>query len=89
MVSLYNKDYHCNNVSSSLLINSRVGDFVAYSIDDYIEKAVRLANARNPVEYDHIHRQFTDLMNPKMFMESYENTLAKLYHHHWISMSKT
>lgn len=85
MVSLYNKDYHCNNVSSSLLINAGLGDFVAYSIDEYIEKAVRLSQRRT--FDDRIHTQFMELMNPTRFIETYENTLVKLYHHHFLPKS--
>lgn len=81
IVSLYNKDYHCNNVSSSLLINAGLGDFVAYSIDEYIEKAVHVAQCK--IRNDHIHKQFMELMNPTRFMQSYENTLGMLYQHHF------
>lgn len=78
IVSLYNKDYHCNNVSSSLLINAGLGDFVAYSMDEYVDKAVRLSSCYD----DTIHRRFMELMNPTRFMETYESALTKLYHRH-------
>lgn len=81
IISLYNKDYHCNNVSSSLLINAGLGDYVAYSIDEYIEKAVRLAQERRICD-DTIHRKFMELMTPVRFMETYESTLRKLYKFH-------
>lgn len=83
MVSLYNKDYHCNNVSSSLLIHSGLGEFVAYSPNDYIEQAVHIASEVRHMDTTNIGIQFSKLMNPKLFVENYEKALMELYKHHW------
>ena len=36
IVTLYNKDYHAHNVTSSILINSNLSEFVAYSEEEYV-----------------------------------------------------
>jgi predicted O-linked N-acetylglucosamine transferase (SPINDLY family) len=82
VITLYNKDYHCNNVSSSLLMNTGLGDFVAYSIEQYIEKAVILSTIQID-DRELIHQKFMKLMDPRSFMDNYENMLLKLYVHHW------
>lgn len=89
MVSLYNKDYHCNNVSSSLLIHSGLGDFVAYSPNDYIDKAVQLAQQKecSGNSYSYIREGFEKRMHIETFMNMYETTLTNLYKHHWSNAS--
>lgn len=82
VITLYNKDYHCNNVSSSLLIHSELEDFIAHTPEEYIEKAVRLASLRI-TDIDLIHKRFMKLMDPEIFMGNYEKTLMKLYKVHW------
>jgi len=84
MITLYNRDYHCNNVSSSILMNAGLGDYIAYSTEEYIEKVVKLANSvRSPLDTGHIHDKFMKLMDKSRFMTDYENSLIQLYKYHW------
>jgi predicted O-linked N-acetylglucosamine transferase (SPINDLY family) len=81
VVTLYNPNYHVNNVSSSLLINSGFHELVANSKDEYIEIVVNLVN--NPEKIDEykktIRNSFLQLMEPKPFMDSYESELKRVY----------
>ena len=79
IITKYHPNYHVNNVTSSLLINSGFPELVAYSDEEYIAKTVDLI--RDP---DRIRRykkeikpRFEELMEPKAFMKSYEAMLTK------------
>lgn len=87
VITLYNKDYHCNNVSSSLLFHSDLHAFIAYTPEQYIEKAVQLSTLRI-TDIDLIHQRFMKLMDPEVFMENYEKTILKLYKVHWENIRK-
>lgn len=82
VVTLYHKDYHAHNVSSSLLINSGFPELVSYSRNEYVEKVIDLCN--QPVriaEYKTIiGPRFMELMKPKQFMKEYEHILSSLYY---------
>jgi len=82
VVTLYHKDYHAHNVSSSLLINSGFPELVSYSENEYVDKVVELCN--NPeklAEYKTIiSPRFMELMKPKPFMKEYEDILSTVYH---------
>jgi len=82
VITLYNKDYHCNNVSSSLLFHSDLNAFIAKTPEEYVEKAIQLSTL-NITDIDSIHKRFMKLMDPELFMENYEKTLLKLYKVHW------
>jgi len=86
VVTLYNKDYHAHNVSSSLLKNAGLDQLVSYSKDDYIFLVKNLVS--NPTKIDEykqtIHKKFTDSMNSIEFMQSYENILKELYEKHTV-----
>jgi len=81
VVTLYNPDYHVNNVSSSLLINSGFPELVANSNEEYLNIVVDLVN--NPYKIDEykktIRDSFLRLMEPKPFMNSYEHELKRIY----------
>jgi len=81
VVTLYNKDYHITNVSSSLLINSGLPELVANTKEEYIDIVVNLANNPDKIEnYKRtIREKFLNLMNPKVFIKDYESELVKLY----------
>jgi hypothetical protein len=80
VITLYNKDLHSHNVSSSLLINSGLNELVAYSMEEYIEKTVLLCNDKERInDYKkNIHGKFENLMNEKEFMKDYEKLLLEL-----------
>jgi predicted O-linked N-acetylglucosamine transferase (SPINDLY family) len=81
VVTLYNPDYHVNNVSSSLLINSGFPELVANSNEEYLNIVVDLVNNPNKIdEYKKtIRDSFLRLMEPKPFMNSYEHELKRIY----------
>jgi len=84
VVTLYHKDYHAHNVSSSILKNAGLAELVSYSNNDYISLVKTLVS--NPTKIDEykqtIHKKFTDSMNSIEFMQSYENILKELYEKH-------
>jgi len=81
VVTLYNKDYHCHNVSASLLKNAGLDELVSYSVDEYVWSVKQLVN--NPKRIDEykatISDRFRKSMNPNLFMKDYENVLKELY----------
>ena len=81
LVTFYKKNIHSHNVSSSLLINSGIPELVAYSEEEYINIVKDLiANPTKIDEYKNtIHDKFMKLMEPKPFMDSYEDLLKKQY----------
>jgi len=84
VVTLYHKDYHAHNVSSSLLINSGFPELVSYSKNEYIETVIDLCSQPEKLaEYKTSIRQgFLELMEPKQFMKEYEDILSTLYHNY-------
>jgi predicted O-linked N-acetylglucosamine transferase (SPINDLY family) len=81
VVTLYHKDYHSHNVSSSLLKNAGLNELIAYNNSDYISLVKTLVN--NPSQIDEykkiIGKKFIDSMNSIEYMQSYENILKGLY----------
>jgi len=81
VVSLYHKDYHVHNVSSSILINSGLPELVAKSEQEYLDIIKNLY--RNPDKIDEykrgIHGRFMNLMNPRPFMTSYETVIKNIH----------
>jgi predicted O-linked N-acetylglucosamine transferase (SPINDLY family) len=84
VVTMYNKDYHSHNVSSSLLINVGLDELVCDDINQYINVVKYLT--KNPVKIDEykktVGEKFKKSMNVHEFMESYENILKDLYNKH-------
>jgi predicted O-linked N-acetylglucosamine transferase (SPINDLY family) len=84
MVTMRHKDYHSHNVSASILINSGLSELVATCQTEYIEIVKRLT--REPELIDQykkiIHSKFMIGMNPKEFMNSYENKLEEIYNNY-------
>jgi predicted O-linked N-acetylglucosamine transferase (SPINDLY family) len=80
MVTLYNKNCHAHNVSSSLLINSGLSELVAYTQDEYVDIAVNLVN--NPEKINTykktIRKKFLEIMKPTLFMQKYEEMLINI-----------
>jgi predicted O-linked N-acetylglucosamine transferase (SPINDLY family) len=81
VITLYNKDYHSNNVSSSILTRCGYPELVAHSFQEYIEKTNTLIKNTAQIETykSTIHDAFTKYMNASQFMKSYEETLVGLY----------
>lgn len=81
VITLYNKDYHCHNVSCSLLKNAGLDELVSYSVDEYIWSVKQLVN--NPKRIDQykatISERFTKSMNTRLFMKDYENILKEIH----------
>jgi hypothetical protein len=84
VVTLYHPDYHVNNVSSSLLINSGFPELVANTKEEYIDITVNLVNNPDRInEYKKTIREgFLRLMEPKQFMNSYESELKRSLEKH-------
>jgi len=84
VVTLYHKDYHAHNVSTSLLKNTGLDELVTYSNEEYISLVKNLVS--NPSQIDEykqtIHKKFTESMNSIEFMQDYENILQELYEKH-------
>jgi predicted O-linked N-acetylglucosamine transferase (SPINDLY family) len=81
VVTLYNKDYHCHNVSTSLLKNAGLDELVAYSVEQYMSLVKELVNNPNRIDQYKatISSRFQESMNPHLFMKDYENILTELY----------
>jgi predicted O-linked N-acetylglucosamine transferase (SPINDLY family) len=81
VVTLYHKDYHAHNVSSSLLINAGLDELVCDDTNQYINLVKYLTI--NPVKIDEykktVGEKFKKSMNVREFMVSYENILKDLY----------
>jgi predicted O-linked N-acetylglucosamine transferase (SPINDLY family) len=81
VVTLYHKDYHAHNVSSSLLINAGLDELVCDDTNQYINLVKYLTI--NPVKIDEykktVGEKFKKSMNVHEFMVSYENILKDLH----------
>jgi predicted O-linked N-acetylglucosamine transferase (SPINDLY family) len=68
-------------VTASLLINSGFPELVAYSDDEYVNIVKRLSE--NPAKIDEykttIKQGFNKLMEPRLFMKTYEDMLRNVY----------
>jgi predicted O-linked N-acetylglucosamine transferase (SPINDLY family) len=83
IITLYHRDYHAHNVTSSILTNTGLTELITYSPEEYIDKACELINDVKRIdEYKaNIQTQFRKSMDPTEFMGSYENILEGLYDH--------
>jgi predicted O-linked N-acetylglucosamine transferase (SPINDLY family) len=81
VITLYNKDYHSHNVSSSILTRCGFPELVAYTFQEYIDKTIALI--KNTTQIDiyktTIGESFNKYMNASQFMKSYEEILENLY----------
>lgn len=81
VITLYNKDYHSHNVSSSILTRCGFPELVAHTFQEYIDKITALI--KNTTQIDTykttIGESFNKYMNASQFMRSYEETLENLY----------
>ena len=82
------KEFHSQNVTSSLLINSNLKEYITYSADEYINKAIEFSqkdanffknlkhNTRNSFLNGHVWK-----IEP--FLDDFQETLFNLYTNHW------
>ena len=81
IVTKYHKDYHVNNVTSSLLTGTGFPELVAYSDEEYVTKTIELI--RDPDRISRYKKEigpgFSKLMEPGAFMESYETLLKSTF----------
>jgi predicted O-linked N-acetylglucosamine transferase (SPINDLY family) len=84
------KHYHSQNVTSSILINSDLAEYVTHSKDEYIQKAVELSLLIKPgFDRNSFKKQTQDkfvngkVFQKKPFIDSFENTLKTVYHNHF------
>jgi len=84
IITLYNKNIHAHNVTSSILINMGLPELVSYSTEEYIQKTTDLVNAPDRINNykKNINKQFTELMNPSIFIKDYEDLLMETYNKH-------
>ena len=82
VITKYNKNYHANNVSASLLIHCGFDELVAYSDDEYVSKTVQLIRDPDRISYYKrlVKPRFEELMQPDPFMKSYEDLLMTCLH---------
>ena len=85
VVTMSHKNYHCHNVSASILKNAGLSELITNSKEKYIEKVNELIqNIDKLNEYKRtISKKFIDSMNPTEFMESYENVLKDLHNSYY------
>jgi protein O-GlcNAc transferase len=75
------KAFHSHNVSTSILRNAGLDELVALSEEEYINKAVELANDRERIwEYKRtIREKFMRSTDPKEFIGHFEGALMQIY----------
>lgn len=80
------RHYHSQNVTSSLSKNSNLDEFVTYSEEEYVQKAVDCANKLS--EFVDLKRTVRDkfvngnVCNYTQFINEFENTVLSLYKNH-------
>jgi predicted O-linked N-acetylglucosamine transferase (SPINDLY family) len=78
--------YHSQNVTTSLMKNSGLPQFVTYSQEEYIDKAVGFAKNLSSIKYlkKEVREGFVkgNVCNYTEFTNEFENTLVDLYKHH-------
>ncbi len=80
------RNYHSQNVTSSLLKNSNLDEYITYSQNEYVRKAVKLA--KNIENLKDLKRQVREkfvngyVCNYKEFIDNFENLLINTYKTH-------
>jgi predicted O-linked N-acetylglucosamine transferase (SPINDLY family) len=80
------RHYHSQNVTSSLMKNSNLPEYVSYSQDEYIKKAVDFANSidslsslKQDVRSKFVHGH---ICNYTQFVDEFEDLLINVYKNH-------
>ena len=80
------RQYHCQNVSSSLLVNSGLQEYICYSEDEYVEKVCYYANHLDKLIglKIKIREKFLNghVCDYNGFVEEFENKMLKIYKEH-------
>ena len=83
VITLRHPDLHSHNVSSSLLHHIGLGELIAETPEEYVEKAIELSKdgARLHEYRDRraIHQKFQQWMNPERFMKEYEGAIMDIW----------
>ncbi len=76
--------YHSQNVTTSLLKNSKLKDFVAYTKDEYVNKAMNIHNLINADTKRNVRDLFIngDVCKYEEFINDFENKLIYTYKNH-------
>jgi predicted O-linked N-acetylglucosamine transferase (SPINDLY family) len=79
IVTMYNQNHHCHNVSASILTHMGLPELVAKSTEEYISIVKNLIHSPAKIdEYKQtICEKFKYIMDPSRFMKHYEDALAK------------
>lgn len=81
ILTFTNKDTHASNVTSSLLHNSQLSEFVCETVDDYVNKAKNLAEGNLAVpSKEEVRDSFMSgpVYNKKLFIKNFQNMMLNL-----------
>ena len=81
VITMKHTDYHCHNVSASILTHCGLSELTTCSPSEYINTIKNLINNSELLnQYKRtIHTKFVDGMNVENFMRGYEDTLMRVY----------
>jgi predicted O-linked N-acetylglucosamine transferase (SPINDLY family) len=84
-----NKHFHSQNVTSSININSGLEEYITYSEEEYIQKAINMSKIiKAGFDRSKFKKNIQDkfvygkVFQKKEFIESFEETLTNVYHNH-------
>jgi predicted O-linked N-acetylglucosamine transferase (SPINDLY family) len=85
VVTMYHKNYHAHNVTSSMLMNCGLQELITYTPDEYVNKVIELCNTPEKInDYKKtIGKLFNELMNPVEFMKDYEQIFINLVNNYY------
>ncbi len=78
IITRYNKDYHVQNVTASILNSIGHEELVSYSDSEYIEKTIALINDISRINNykTSLRTEFLNKQNPIDFTRKFENLLV-------------
>jgi predicted O-linked N-acetylglucosamine transferase (SPINDLY family) len=90
VLTIFDKEkyLHSQNVTSSLMINSDLKEYVTYSIDEYVDKAIDLSKSFSESKQG-IRDKFLNgnVCDYPAFIDDFENTLIETYlKHKWTEL---
>jgi predicted O-linked N-acetylglucosamine transferase (SPINDLY family) len=79
------RQYHVQNVSSSILVNAGLSEYICFSEEEYIDKVIYYANHMDEL-YDiktKVRKQFLEnICNAEEFVQDFENKIRHTYENH-------
>lgn len=80
IITLGIPDRHVSNVTKSMLFNMGFPELYSKSLNEYIEKAIKLANDPDKIIYykSNIRQKFIELMNKKQFSKEFDELMLSL-----------